>query len=36
MTGGKFARRLVKLPYNINDPEFADALVANFHDITGK
>ena len=30
------ARRLVKLPYNINDPEFADALVANFHDITGK
>lgn len=30
------ARRLLKLPYNINDPEFADALVANFHDITGK
>ena len=30
------ARRLVKLPYNINDPEFADALVANFHDITEK
>ncbi len=29
-------RRLVKLPSHINDPEFADALVAAFQDITAK
>lgn len=28
------ARRLVRLPHHINDPEFADALVAQFRDIT--
>ena len=27
-------RRLIKLPYNINDPEFAQALVDQFHEIT--
>jgi uncharacterized protein (UPF0261 family) len=27
------ARRLIKLPYNINDPEFAQALVDQFHEI---
>jgi len=26
-------RKLVRLPYNINDPEFAHALVANFLEI---
>ncbi len=26
-------RKLIKLPYAINDPEFADALVANFNEI---
>jgi uncharacterized protein (UPF0261 family) len=26
-------RRLVKLPHNINDPEFAQALVDQFHEI---
>jgi uncharacterized protein (UPF0261 family) len=29
-------RRLVALPYNINDPEFADALVAAFREVTGE
>lgn len=29
-------RKLVSLPYAINDPEFADALVANFLDITSR
>ncbi|TDJ74898.1 MAG: UPF0261 family protein [Planctomycetota bacterium] len=28
-------RRLVRLPHHIDDPEFADALVASFTDITG-
>jgi uncharacterized protein (UPF0261 family) len=28
-------RRLIRLPYAINDPEFARALVANFHDVMG-
>ena len=27
-------RRLIKLPHNINDPEFAQALVDQFHEIT--
>jgi uncharacterized protein (UPF0261 family)/ABC-type branched-subunit amino acid transport system ATPase component len=27
-------RRLIKLPHNVNDPEFAAALVAQFEDIT--
>jgi uncharacterized protein (UPF0261 family) len=27
-------RRLLKLPHHINDPEFADALVASFNEIT--
>ena len=27
-------RRLVRLPLHINDPEFADALVENFHEIS--
>ncbi|HEV3010364.1 MAG TPA: Tm-1-like ATP-binding domain-containing protein [Burkholderiales bacterium] len=27
-------RKLVRLPHHINDPAFADALVANFNDIT--
>ena len=27
------ARQLVRLPYHINDPEFADALVAQFREI---
>ncbi len=26
-------RKLIRLPYNINDPEFAKALVANFEEI---
>ena len=26
-------RRLIRLPYNINDPAFADALVSNFNEI---
>ena len=26
-------RRIVRLPHNINDPEFADALVAAFHEL---
>jgi uncharacterized protein (UPF0261 family) len=29
------SRRLVRLPYHINDPQFADALVAGFHDVVG-
>ncbi len=29
-------RRLIRLPYNVNDPEFADALVENFREITSK
>jgi uncharacterized protein (UPF0261 family) len=29
------SRRLIKLPYNINDPAFARALVANFREIAG-
>ena len=29
-------RRLIKLPYNINDPEFAQALVDQFHEITAQ
>jgi len=28
-------RRLVRLPFHINDPEFADALVAAFHEVAG-
>ena len=28
-------RRLVRLPFHINDPEFADALVAAFHEVVG-
>jgi uncharacterized protein (UPF0261 family) len=28
-------RRLIRLPCAINDPEFAGALVANFHDVMG-
>jgi uncharacterized protein (UPF0261 family) len=28
------SRRLVRLPHHINDPAFADALVANFNEIT--
>ena len=28
-------RKLVKLPQNLNDPAFAEALVANFRDVTG-
>jgi uncharacterized protein (UPF0261 family) len=35
---GKFRpganRRLLKLPYNLNDPEFAQALVTQFEEIT--
>jgi uncharacterized protein (UPF0261 family)/ABC-type branched-subunit amino acid transport system ATPase component len=30
------SRRLIKLPHNINDPEFAHALVDQFHDITAQ
>jgi uncharacterized protein (UPF0261 family) len=26
-------RKLIRLPLHINDPEFADALVAQFHEI---
>ena len=26
-------RRLIRLPHNVNDPEFAEALVANFREI---
>jgi uncharacterized protein (UPF0261 family) len=26
-------RRLIKLPYNLNDPEFAHALVAQFEEL---
>ena len=29
-------RKLMKLPYNVNDPEFADALVENFREIMQK
>ena len=29
-------RKLIKLPYNVNDPEFADALVENFREIMQK
>ena len=29
-------RRLIKLPYNINDPEFAQALVDQFHEIAAQ
>jgi uncharacterized protein (UPF0261 family) len=29
-------RRLIKLPHNINDPEFAQALVDQFHEITAQ
>jgi uncharacterized protein (UPF0261 family) len=29
-------RKLLRLPYNINDPEFADALVAAFGEVTGE
>ena len=29
------ARRLVRLPHHINDPEFAAALVAAFHEVAG-
>lgn len=28
-------RRLIRLPHNINDPAFADALVAQFRELTG-
>jgi uncharacterized protein (UPF0261 family) len=28
-------RRLIRLPHNVNDPAFAEALVANFREITG-
>ena len=28
-------RRLLRLPYNVNDPPFADALVAQFRDAAG-
>jgi uncharacterized protein (UPF0261 family) len=28
-------RRVIRLPYNVNDPPFADALVAQFRDVTG-
>jgi uncharacterized protein (UPF0261 family)/ABC-type branched-subunit amino acid transport system ATPase component len=30
------SRRLLKLPYNINDPQFAQALVDQFHEITAQ
>jgi uncharacterized protein (UPF0261 family) len=37
---GKFRsganRRLIKLPYNLNDPEFAQALVAQFEELTAQ
>jgi uncharacterized protein (UPF0261 family) len=29
-------RRLIRLPYNVNDPEFAEALVKNFLEIVGE
>ncbi|NBC30987.1 MAG: UPF0261 family protein, partial [Spirochaetes bacterium] len=29
-------RKLIKLPYNVNDPEFADALVESFREIMQK
>ena len=27
-------RKLIRLPYHINDPQFSDALVASFHEVT--
>jgi uncharacterized protein (UPF0261 family) len=27
-------RKLIRLPYNLNDPQFSDALVAAFHEIS--
>jgi uncharacterized protein (UPF0261 family) len=33
-TGGD--RRLIRLPYNINEPPFAAALVDNFLDLVGR
>jgi uncharacterized protein (UPF0261 family) len=28
-------RRIIRLPHNLNDPRFADALVAAFEEVTG-